>query len=66
MNLVLFNTYVKNYTNSDDFPWRIDVNVGDKKGGMTALYLAVKQKSPQLVEMLLEAGASLEAVCMGR
>jgi len=45
---------------------RIDVNVADKKGGMTPLYLAVKAKSPQLVEMLIEAGASLNSICMGR
>ena len=36
------------------------VNTKDKKGQQTPLYLAVKNKSPQMVEMLLETGANLE------
>jgi predicted PurR-regulated permease PerM len=35
-------------------------------GGQTALYLAVKNRSPQLVEMLVEQGASLDTTCFSK
>ena len=44
----------------------VNVDVKDKKGNQTPLYLAVKNKSPQLVEMLVENGASIENVCFGK
>ena len=46
---------------------RVEVDLRDKRGGgQTPLFLAVKNKSPQVVEMLVEAGASLDQVCMAK
>lgn len=45
----------------------IEIDIKDKRGGgLTPLYLAVKQKSPQLVEMLVEAGASLDSLAFNK
>ena len=44
----------------------IEVDVKDKKGSQTALYLAVKSKHPQIMEMLIENGASIDNVCFGK
>ena len=44
----------------------IDVDPKDNKGGQTPLYLAVKNKHPQIVEMLIENGASVDSVVLGK
>ena len=44
----------------------IDMNVKDKKGGQTPLYLAVKNKSNQIVEILISNGASSDVQCFGK
>jgi len=43
-----------------------DIDAKDRKGNQTALYLAVKNKSPQIVEILIENGASIESICFGK
>ena len=44
----------------------VEVDVKDKKGSQTPLYSAVKSKHPQIMEMLIENGASLDNVCFGK
>ena len=44
----------------------VEVDARDRKGNQTPLYLAVKNKSPQIIEMLIENGASLENICFGK
>jgi len=42
------------------------IDAKDRKGNQTPLYLAVKNKCPQIVEMLIENGASVETICFGK
>jgi len=44
----------------------IDIDAKDRKGNQTPLYLAVKNKNPQIVEMLIEYGASIDNICFGK
>ena len=44
----------------------VEVDVKDKKGSQTPLYSAVKSKHPQIMEMLIENGASIDNVCFGK
>ena len=44
----------------------IEVEVKDGKMGQTPLYLAVKARHPQIVEMLIENGASVETIVFGK
>jgi len=44
----------------------IVIDAKDRKGNHTPLYLAVKKQCPQIVEMLIENGASTENICFGK
>jgi len=43
-----------------------DIDPKDNKGGLTPLHLAVKSKRPQIVEMLIEIGTSVDNMMLGK
>ena len=44
----------------------IDIDPKDAKMNQTPLYLAVKGRHPQMVEMLVENGANVETIVFGK
>ena len=44
----------------------MDVDVKDRKGGQTPLYLAIKSKCEESVKLLIGKGADLNVVCFGK
>ena len=49
-----------------DYSEHIDVNIKDNKGGITPLYIAIKNKNEDMITVLLEYGADLSHVCFNK